>query len=330
MGKTFIARLLEEIAPTIGASILIEPNHGFVGQLTFSNGKRSLFRQTKLDINGFGSAELAKDKAYSKYFLAKLGYQVTEGKAFFREHIRGQYDHLVGIYEGCQYADSLGFPVIVKPLGLSKGILVTKVFSSSEYYDTANRIFATGADFLVERFYSGNDYRIIVLDDRALIAYQRIPLRLQGDGEKSVIELLNGKKQEFALAARNVNIDPEDFRVTQNLSRLSMNLESIIPCGETVYLLDNANMSNGGDAIDVSKEIHPSFQRLAVNIARDVGLRLVGIDIIAPNISEQLDEYRLIEVNGSPSLSHYASTGTAQMENVKSLYRKVLLAIQYQ
>ncbi len=79
----FTASILHKIATEIGAKILIEPEYELIGHITFRNGKRTVFRNTRFNINGFGSANLAQDKAFSNYFLGTLGYKVTEGKTFF-------------------------------------------------------------------------------------------------------------------------------------------------------------------------------------------------------------------------------------------------------
>lgn len=58
----FASRLIAEVAPEIGASVWLEPEYGFVGEISFSNGKKHLFRNTNFNVNPLGSVEIARDK----------------------------------------------------------------------------------------------------------------------------------------------------------------------------------------------------------------------------------------------------------------------------
>ena len=102
----------------------------------------------------------------------------------------------------------------------------------------------------------------------------------------------------------------------------------MIPNNQIVYLLDNANLSSGGEAVDFSETIHPDFQKLAINITKDIGLRLAGIDILTDDITMPIKDYTLIEVNGSPGLDHYAASGKVAAARVEELYLKILKMLE--
>lgn len=181
---------------------------------------------------------------------------------------------------------------------------------------------------IVERFYLGKDYRIVVIDDEIIAAYQRLPLSVIGDGKSTVTELIQRKQDGFIQTLRKKIIDVDDFRIKRKLQKQSLTLNSIIPNGKVVYLLDNANLSSGGEAVDVTDNIHPDFQKLALNVTKDMGLRLMGLDIITQDITRPMVDYVIIEVNGSPGLTHYASIGDIQTKRVEDLYLKVLKALE--
>ena len=324
----FTASVLQKIATEIGAKILIEPEYELIGHITFRNGKRTVFRNTRFNINGFGSANLAQDKAFSNYFLGTLGYKVTEGKTFFSDKMCQKVANPRNIDEGWQYAEKLGLPVIVKPLNLSSGILVTKVYNKNEYYEVAKKIFNVQSVLIVERFYLGNDFRISVLDNEVMAAYQRIPLSIIGNGKSTILELLTIKQEELVKKVEKISIDLADFRIFKNLQKQNLTFESIVPQGMIVYLLDNANLSAGGQAVDMTDNIHPDFQQLAINITKDMGLRLAGVDILTQNITQPLVDYTLLEVNSAPGLTHYASLGEKQRQQVEHLYRKILQELE--
>lgn len=61
-----------------------------------------------------------------------------------------------------------------------------KLLHESEYMETALYILQKTQTFRIEKFYSGNDYRIVVFDDEIISAYQRIPLQITGDGHHTI------------------------------------------------------------------------------------------------------------------------------------------------
>ncbi|MHC5724646.1 MAG: cyanophycin synthetase [Nostoc sp.] len=328
METPFVTSIIQKVAEQIGAVVLVDPECTFVGLITFKNGNKTFFRTSRFSINSSGSVAIAKDKGVSSFFLNKFGYKVTEGKTFFSEELCEEIANCRNIDAGFYYAKELGFPVIVKPINLSQGVFVTKVHNKQEYYQVAKKILQKVSGFIVERFYNGNDYRIVVLDDEVVSAYQRIPLFIMGDGQSNVLELMQQKQETFIKNGRKEIIDFEDYRIKKNLRRRKLNFNSVIPNNNIVYLLDNANLSAGGEAIDFTENIHPDFQKLAVKITKDMELRLAGVDILTSDLTLPIVDYTILEVNGAPSLTHYASFGEVQTKRVENLYLKVLKALE--
>ncbi|MEH2313566.1 MAG: cyanophycin synthetase [Nostoc sp.] len=328
METPFVTSIIQKVAEEIGAVVLVDPECTFVGLITFKNGNKTFFRTTRFSVNSSASASIAKDKGVSSFFLNKFGYKVTEGKTFFSKELCEEIANYRNIDAGFYYAKELGFPLIVKPINLSQGAFVTKVHNKQEYYQAAKKILQKISGFIVERFYSGNDYRIVVFDDEVVSAYQRIPLFIMGDGQSNVFELLQEKQETFIKNGRKEIIDFEDYRIKKNLQRRKLNFSSVIPKNNIVYLLDNANLSTGGEAIDFTENIHPDFQKLAVSITKDMELRLAGVDILTSDITSPMVDYTIIEVNGAPSLTHYASFGEVQTKRVENLYLKILKALE--
>lgn len=322
-----LGEILARIAPTLGAKVLIEPQWGIAGQITFKSGHRSYFRYNTLDLNPVGSSDIAKDKDYANFFMASMGYQIIpDSKAFFSDtwaKAIGAPER--GIDAAYAFAESLGFPVVVKPNSGSQGGGVAVVQNREEFYQAVGAIFERDRLVLVQRKIQGKDYRIVVLDTDIISAYERIPLNVVGDNVSTIFELLQKKQQEFISQNRDTRIDLDDPRMHTKLKYSGLNMESVIPQGERVFLLDNANLSTGGDSVDVTGEIHPFFKDLAVELTRDMGLRLCGVDLmIEGDISDQTDAYFILEINAAPGLDHYAKIGDAQKQIVEDLYLEVL------
>jgi D-alanine-D-alanine ligase-like ATP-grasp enzyme len=324
----FVTGVIKRIAPLMNATVIVEPDYEYVGQVTFRNGGKTLFRGASFAINPQSAAEIARDKGYTSFFLKTHGYRVPEGQTFFSEAMNRRLTLKRGLDESFAYAETLGLPVIVKPNDLSQGRLVAKVFSRHEFYAHARRILRETDVLRVERFYAGSDYRLVVLDDRVVAAYQRIPLQVMGDGRSTIGALLAMKQQAWRAGNRPVILDAHDSSISMNLRRQKLSLHSVPASGVVVPLLDSANLSSGADARDFSKTMHDDFRRLAVRVACDMELRFCGVDVMTDAITRPLRDYIIIEVNGSPSLENYALIGDEQRETVEQTYLNILEAIE--
>ncbi len=331
MAKIVVPSILKKIAPRIGATVHIEPDYGYVGYIQFKNGKRTFFSNASFDINPFGAAKLARDKGYAHYLLHQFGYQTPNHMAIFSTERNNQVELKRTIEDGAVFCKKIGFPVIVKPNDKSQGFLVTRADSVAEFKQAAKRILKEVPVALIEKFCAGNDYRIVILDGHVISAYQRIPLNVVGDGKRTIAQLLSQKQALFERLGRDTRIQQNDPRISSKLRKKGLSLHSVLPKGKKTLLLDNANLSTGGDAVECTTTIHDDYGKLAARITEDFGLRLCGVDILVEDITSRLDSrYVVLEVNASPGMDNYAASGAKQQKRVEELYLKVLLAIEKQ
>ncbi len=323
-----LPKMLRKIAPRIGAKVTIEPEWGVVGQITFKSGKKSYFRYSTLDLNPVGSSDIAKDKDYANFFMKKLGYPTVPGKAFYSP----DWARAIGSHQSTKpaatYAQKLGFPVIIKPNSGSQGSGVRLVHNKKEFFSGLRDIFRKDRVALVQTPVRGKDYRIVVLDDKVISAYERVPLSVMGDDRTTILGLLKRKQASFVASSRDTVLNIRDRRIAAKLKRAGLTVKSIPAKGEQIFLLDNANLSTGGDSIDVTKVIHPEFRDIAVRLTRDMGLRICGVDLmVSGDISEKPVTYWVLEINAAPGLDHYAKSGKAQEKIVEELYLEVLRSL---
>lgn len=319
--------MLQKIAPRIGATVLVEPEWEIVGQITFKSGRHSYFRYNTLDLNPMGGSEIARDKDYSNFFMKAMSYPIVPGsKTFFSD----QWGHAIGsprrnIDAAYRYAVKIGFPVIVKPNSGSQGVGVSLVHNRREFYSAVRAVFKRDRIVLVQQPITGKDYRLVTLDKKLISAYERIPLNVVGDGKSTIGQLLKAKQKQFVASSRDTQIKTDDPRIVIKLKHQGLSFRSVPAKGQRVYLLDNANLSTGGDSVDVTENVHPAFKQMAVKLTRDMGLRLCGVDLmIQGDISQKPDKYWVLEINSAPGLDHYAKIGKAQEKIVEDLYLEVL------
>ena len=331
-----LPKLLKKIAPKIGARVIVEPAWGIVGQITFRNGKKSYFRYNTLDLNPVGASDVAKDKDYANFFMRKMGYPTVPGRTFYSKEWCEAIGSKRDAKAAARYARRIGFPVFAKPNSGSHGNNVFRVENARELQRALKEIFRDDKVALVQKPVEGRDYRIVVLDDEIISAYERIPLNVVGDGHSTIAQLLKKKQRKFITSSRDTRIKLDDPRIRHKLRCQGRTLTYVPKLNERIYLLDNANLSSGGDAVDVTKNIHPQFKKLAIKLTKDMGLRLCGVDLmvsdlmglmVSDTVTRPPKVWCILEVNAAPGLDHYVKTGKAQQKIVAAMYLKVLKSL---
>lgn len=326
-----VGNIFRKIAPRIGARIVMEREWKVAGQIIYKSGQRRYFRYSSLDLNTLGAAEVSKDKDFANFFMRRMGYPTVPGLTFFAPEWAKAISSPRGIDAAYRYAQDSGFPVIVKPNSGSRGHGVALVHTRRDFYNAMRRIFKFDRVALVQTALTGRDYRVVVLDDKVISAYERIPLSVVGDGKSSIWKLLDKKQRSFNVNNRDTQLRMEDPRIRIKLAREHLSLESVPTRGRQIQLLENANLSAGGDAIDVTGIMHSEFRTLAVRLTKDMGLRLCGVDLlVSGEIVNPPELYWVLEVNSAPGLDHYVRTGRAQKQIIEDMYLEVLKHMERQ
>ncbi|HQU84010.1 MAG TPA: cyanophycin synthetase [Pyrinomonadaceae bacterium] len=256
------------------------------------------------------SVDIAGDKSATKKLLGEMGVPVPKGY-----RIRDEEDLESTI-------ERIGYPVVIKPLDGNHGKGATVGINSIE---DAKVAFGKAKEYsrwvIVEKQLIGNDFRALVVNNRLIAVAERIPAHVVGDG-KSTIQLLvdkinsdprRGYGHENVLT--QIDIDGQSERL---IKAKGYTLETVLEKDEILHLKTTANISTGGTAIDRTDEVHPKNVFLFERIARIVGLDIAGIDIIATNVSEPLDESGggIIEVNAAPGFRMHLAPSEGIGRNV--------------
>ncbi len=249
------------------------------------------------------AVEIACDKEDTKNLLEAQSIPVPKGKI-----IRDEDDLKDAI-------DDLKYPLVIKPLNGNHGrgatINIINWEQATEALTIAKKI---SRSVIVEKYITGYDHRILVIDYKFICAAQRKPAAVVGDGKSTIQQLINkvnedprrGYGHEKVLTAIKVD------EMTENiLEEKGITLATILPKGEELFLKRTANLSTGGTATDVTEVVHPYNVFMCERIARIVGLDICGIDIMTPDISEPLNDIggAVLEVNAAPGFRmHIAPT----------------------
>lgn len=157
---------------------------------------------------------------------------------------------------------------------------------------------------LVEEFVHGKHYRLVVLGEKLIAASERRPPFVTGDGRSTVQELVTKENKELGEEGRpKIKIDDEARKA---LEVFGNSLDTVPKKGEIVTVRFNANMTSGGSTRECMAEVHKDYAKLAVDVTKAIGLRLAGVDLITPDITDPKSKHAINEVNHDPGLRiHY-------------------------
>lgn len=170
------------------------------------------------------------------------------------------------------------------------------------------------ADLILEEQVAGANVRLLFLDGQLLDAIERRPPGVTGDGHSTVSQLirqLNERRLHVGFsAAQSIVRHDQDMR--QTLETQGFRLRSVPKSRQRVQLKTVINDNMAEENISVVDSLHPAVIDVARCAADAVGLRLAGVDIVTPDMSQSLEAAQgiVLEVNSTPGFHfHYARNG---------------------
>ncbi|MFZ1444281.1 MAG: acetate--CoA ligase family protein, partial [Candidatus Dechloromonas phosphoritropha] len=239
---------------------------------------------------------IAQDKELTKKLLGAAGVAVPKGRPVADED------------DAWAAAREIGFPVVVKPRDGNQGKGISVNLTSEEQVRQAYRVaIEFRDDILVEKYLPGHDYRLLVIGDKLIAAARRDPPLVIGDGIQNVRQLVDqvnrDPRRSDGHATSLTKIRFDDVAIAR-LAEQGYDADSVPPRGARIILRNNANLSTGGTATDVTDDVHPELAASAVAAAQTVGLDICGIDVVCDTMLKPLEEQSggVVEVNAAPGL----------------------------
>ena len=216
----------------------------------------------------------------------------------------------------------IGYPIVIKPLdgnhGKGASINVKKwedAVTGLAYAKNYSR------RVIVEKFITGFDFRVLIIDHKLVAAAKREPAHVKGDGTQTIQQLIDETNKDPRRGYGHENVLTQidvDRDTTDLLEKLGYTLETVPNRGEIVYLKSTANLSTGGTSVDVTDMMHPENIFLCERISRVIGLDVCGVDIMAENLTQPLKENGgcILEVNAAPGFRMHLAPSEGLPRNV--------------
>ncbi len=254
--------------------------------------------------------EIACDKEDTKYMLEQAEVPVPKGDIITSE---------AGLKDA---VETVGFPLVVKPISGNHGRgITTNVLNWDDALEAFTVAKKVSKSVIIEKFITGDDYRLLVIDNKLVAAAKRTPAHIIGDGNSTIQQLIDkvnedpkrGYGHEKVLTMIDVN------NLTLGiLKENNKTLESVLDKNELLYLKNTANLSTGGTAEDVTDIVHPYNIFMAERIAKIIDLDICGIDIMTTDIGKPLPETdgAVLEVNAGPGFRMHLAPAEGLPRNV--------------
>jgi len=256
------------------------------------------------------AVDIACDKEETKNLLEAAEIPVPRGRIVYSE-------------EGLKEAlERISYPIVTKPVDGNHGKGATTNINNWE--DAIRGLEAAkkySRGVIVEKFITGQDHRVLVINYKFVAAAIRKPASVVGDGISNIQELIDKTNEDprrgYGHEKTLTQIKVDDFTLDM-LAKANLNLESILPNGKELLLKPTANLSTGGTATDVTDLVHPDNIFMCERIARIIGLDICGIDIMAENLTEPVKDIggAILEVNAAPGFRMHIDPAEGIPRNV--------------
>lgn len=284
-------------------------------------GAATVVRNNTTCLDDAATYRLALDKPRVHAALRAHGLPTPE-HAVFSIDDRSEAYRFLGRHREC----------VVKPAngtGAGRGV-TTGIETRPQLLAAAIRASGWGPQMLIEQQVSGDNLRLLYLDGELLDGIRRKPPTLVGDGKSTISEIvrtLNRRRIEGGYQAAQVVLK-HDVDMRRTLARQGLSWRSVPAAGRTVTLktVINDNMAEDNERIvDVLAESVVAAGRRAAEV---LGVRLVGVDVITPDIRRPLEDVGgiILEINTAPGYYFHYHTANGPCRVAEPILRACLIS----
>lgn len=278
--RTHIIKLCEEYG------IDLEPSYYKTFVLT--KGEHiGLQRRYYGALNAQKGIEIINNKHKTNMFLKDNGFKTNQSYEYTLKELLDE-----------EVVDNLpiDYPLTLKPTDKKEGYgVVTNIQNSKRMSVSVKKLvnFEDIDSVLVEEFFEGVTYRVLVVCSEVVAVLKFIPANIMGDGKTPIDDLIRAKN---LVSKSRVRIN--------NALRLSIyndnkRWDTVLPEGQKYIISHNSHASNGGQSTNVTEIFDEKYKNIATDVCKTLGLKIAGIDMIV----NSKGDYRIIEINCGPALA---------------------------
>lgn len=227
------------------------------------------------------SLALLQNKMALKRFMANFGFQVPSGNLYsdFKnagEDFEFSFKHRALAVKPNVPKGGTGVTVFKRPANFE---LFKTAFQRASSEDKRHQV-------LIEEFIPGDVYRFLIVQGKLIGILNCVPANVIGDGKRSVSKLIARKNQEksrgveFSYPLHILTMDDSNWNY---LKQQHIDQDSVLGRGQQLFLTNVSSWQFGSDYLNVIDEVDQSYQDLALQMAKQLDLSTVAIDLIIEN-----------------------------------------------
>lgn len=274
----------------------VDPPAGYY-RLSFG-GRTVLCRESLSELTSAVAMSQCDDKQVTRRVLERTGLAVPA------QIDAGDEDAIAGFL--ARHGE-----VVVKPARGEQGAGVAVGLQTMDDVTRAVALARKICDrVLIEQCVAGDDLRIIVIDYRVVAAAIRRPAEIAGDGQRTVMDLIERQSRRRASATGGESKIPLDEETARCVAEAGYAMDDVLPAGRSLRVRKAANLHTGGTIHDVTAKLHPTLVEAATTAAGALDIPVVGMDFLVPAVDGP--DYVIIEANERPGLANHEPQPTAQ------------------
>ena len=291
------AQIIVNEARRRGILVEIEDSEAGLFQLTFG-GRRIACRESLSDLTSAVALSRCDDKALTHRLLNRAGLNVPEQCEATSDDVA---DGFLAEHKS----------IVVKPARGEQGAGVAIDLKTTDEVREAVRAARALCDrVLLEKYVSGGDLRIIVIDSEVVAAAIRRPPKVTGDGKRTVRELIQAQSRRRQTATGGESQIPLDDETSRCVREAGFEFSDVLPEGKDVQVRNAANLHTGGTIHDVTDALNADLRDAAIKAAETLDIPVVGLDLIVDDPADS--NYVIIEANERPGLANHEPQPTAE------------------
>lgn len=195
--------------------------------------------------------------------------------------------------------------VVIKPNLGTEGTGVYHITDYDNLVEITNELFKNNFSISICPFYKiDNEYRVVVLNNKVKLIFEKSKPVVIGDGNSSIKDLLI-KLNPYYFTKINFNKDYD--RVLLNNEKYEYDWRFNLSKGATAKLVEN-------------KDLYQKLSDIALNVTNTINAKFVSVDIIKCQ-----NNYYLIEMNSGVCINKVTNFIDKDLKLTKEIYREAIL-----
>lgn len=262
------------------------------------DNKEVLFKSTDFGWNASLGEKISDDKELTYTLLEKYNIPLPKTRYMYANEF-ATFDWTI--------LNEFHFPVIIKPIDEAHGNGVCmNITTIPELQKKLESSFDIYPKMIIQEQISWDECRVLVVLGEVIVAYNRIPPSIIGNGYSTIHQLIEYENKNNPLRQEDyyapLSLIREDRELFDFIDKQWYEVNDILKEWIQLQLRWNSNMGTWWTARDMTHILHNDIKTLCIDIAKKLDLSICWVDIFTSDFTKPLWEVGgvILEVNGTP------------------------------